>query len=1389
MQQEAARMQQQQGQQQSRSFVPPLARLAALDGVPASAVLDAQQQKQLQHELQQLLMQRLAAAQREGRAVAPAKDAASEAVDREETLAELHRRLRDTASSSLLSRVSTLLLSEEQQPLQRPQAILQVLLHLSAAAEQQRHHQSRRQEAAATAARPSPRRPPPHAATAGAATTAATTATGVAAAAEQEAATSAPTARANATSAPVRRGEPREGAEAAPDNLALSLSHSGPPAVRRLRPPAAPAAQAPPGLPYGEAAAAAVAVAAAAAISAYLWTLPFPLFINGCCCRSQIFGASMRYDHSCCCAVSCCAAAAAAAAAGTAAALPLLQLAAVSLLLLAAVSLLLFVATALAAVEWLSQHLFVHASASVQGLVARIGSLGALYLRVQAAVENHSASLLETRSLTAEAFYQSVTYTSTAGAATAAATAATATAATATAAAAAAAVAAEAVLSEEAVAHEAAGAPGASGGSAVSGGTATLRRLAVWLQEPYQRMRLLASLGGALLSTIYGNRLLLPLPTEQALIALFAAAAFTARWEKRNCVPSLLIFDSTKSLKPTLNRKVAPEAAVGLQQSLQPLADSIEAWTRYGELRDDAGEFFVREAPQDLQLSSWCSRSVTVCAAAATAAGAAAGTAAAGACYLTEILLSRSFGRGVHRFVLVPHQIPSFMPPQLPERLLLAGKSLLYSQLLEKPFKPEDSQPSHRKAQLRELPLTLHELLTAEEQQQLLQSPQQQQQQQLLVLPHTQQQLHKGEMWLQHGQQQAFASQQQHERHKTLRLSRDPELPLLQKIEERVAAAAATGNQRLVALLLWDHQLLTHLEAIRRFVLLGDANFTSMLLDAAMQQPQQQQQHAGSMSLQPLILSAIDTAARQCSSGATLFAACPALAFALTARFPHTSYLQQQHQQPQPDRSGTSSSSSSSTCSYLWRGLVLHLRIDGPLRFFIGEGLIKRCHKLFAALWKAHLTHRQLQAACLRGNSLQKQLRQQQRAAAAAAAAAERKAAGATAGRNLVSRATAAAREELLILHVSQICHLLNEMLHFSWQWLHFAHQEVISPNWRLFYQSVPRSAAAAATAATAPSKRLLVVIANASSSGQLGTCDGLFLYDTQEAVGAASGSSSSSSQMQDNCSSMASRAVSEQLLSAAAYPPDAAIAAGAAAAVAAAAEFRFAAAAEQQLLVPPEERGSSSSSMLAVEEQRQAFRRQMLQLLQLLESKQSKVRAAAAAAQAISGSGSSSRSRMHLDHCMAIRSLRTRLDYNDFYEHQRQMLAVTAAASSDTSTSRFPSLLLQQQHAVAASSSSSSSSRSSSRFDKRADGFTTTAHHGSNNSNDETSATGAGGPAFLSKLQQHLHQQLQQQQIADEATRPPTACEASAPPSPLLPQGLRNPATAASANRLLGRI
>ncbi|OEH77509.1 spc97 spc98 family domain-containing protein [Cyclospora cayetanensis] len=45
-----------------------------------------------------------------------------------------------------------------------------------------------------------------------------------------------------------------------------------------------------------------------------------------------------------------------------------------------------------------------------------------------------------------------------------------------------------------------------------------------------------------------------------------------------------------------------------LHSSLQPLVDAMEAWAIYGQLRDETGEFFIREAQQDPQLSSWCSR-------------------------------------------------------------------------------------------------------------------------------------------------------------------------------------------------------------------------------------------------------------------------------------------------------------------------------------------------------------------------------------------------------------------------------------------------------------------------------------------------------------------------------------------------------------------------------------------------------------------------------------------------------------------------------------------------------------------------------------------------------------------------------------------------------------
>lgn len=34
---------------------------------------------------------------------------------------------------------------------------------------------------------------------------------------------------------------------------------------------------------------------------------------------------------------------------------------------------------------------------------------------------------------------------------------------------------------------------------------------------------------------------------------------------------------------------------------------------------------------------------------------------------------------------------------------------------------------------------------------------------------------------------------------------------------------------------------------------------------------------------------------------------------------------------------------------------MLHLRIEEPLRFFIGDELLQLCHKMFALLWKLAL--------------------------------------------------------------------------------------------------------------------------------------------------------------------------------------------------------------------------------------------------------------------------------------------------------------------------------------------------------------------------------------------------------------------------------------------------
>ncbi|CDJ42042.1 hypothetical protein ETH_00011115 [Eimeria tenella] len=772
---------------------PPLARLASLlcstgalsTDTAAAAVLSSQQQQQLQHELQQLLLRHLAAAQEQGRAVAAPLDAAGEMVERTEVLSELHERLRGTAAAappSLFSRLSTLLLSKEQQPLQRPHAILRVLLLLSRAPELQQQSVGQKMPAAAAEAATTGRgRQTPRAAS---------TPRGGFVSSSSNAAAAATAAAHPGAAAAAGDGDATSADSA--QHLAMSLSHSGPPAARRLEPPVL---QSQPACAYD------------------LWGADEISLLRDLLFVLQgMEGRFVRFD-------------------------PLLQ-----------------TARLCAPVK---------ASRSVLGLVARVGSLGCMYTRVKAAVEEPGGSFLLPRPLTAEAFRQSV--------------------------------AAElrqyfkliAILEEDIARAEAATDPsaGAAAAAAAQGGLPTLRRLAVWLQGPYQRMRFLTEAakglkGAALLSTIYAH-----------------------------C-----------SLGDSELRTVALQI---LHRSLLPMADAIESWTKYGHLRDEEGEFFIREAPQDPQMSSWRSR-----------------------------------------FVLVRENIPSFIPPLLPERLLLAGKSVLYSELLEKPPKAAANLQLQQQQQQRELPATLQELLSLEEQQQLLQSPQQQQEhQQLLPQRHDD----HGLLTPQGQQQQQLLLLQQQD---MLRQPHDPELPLLQKIDERVAAASTKGNQRqaataaaaletqaaaelskaaagetdaatLVELLLWEHDLLSYLEAIRRFLLLADGDFTSLLLDAAAQQ-QQQQQHGGTISLQPLILSAIDTAARQCSSGVSLFAAAPALAFALTARFPHTSYLQQQ-----------CSSSSSSTCSALWRGLVLHLRIEEPLRFFIGDELLQQCHKLFALLWKS----------------------------------------------------------------------------------------------------------------------------------------------------------------------------------------------------------------------------------------------------------------------------------------------------------------------------------------------------------------------------------------------------------------------------------------------------
>ncbi|EPR60866.1 Spc97 / Spc98 family protein [Toxoplasma gondii GT1] len=101
----------------------------------------------------------------------------------------------------------------------------------------------------------------------------------------------------------------------------------------------------------------------------------------------------------------------------------------------------------------------------------------------------------------------------------------------------------------------------------------TLRRFAVWLQEPFCRMRALAALaeeakglkGGPLLSTIYAHSL---------------------RGDPELRVLMLHI----------------------LKRAAEPVTDMIHAWIDHGELRDPAGEFFVTQRSQCAVEDLWDKR-------------------------------------------------------------------------------------------------------------------------------------------------------------------------------------------------------------------------------------------------------------------------------------------------------------------------------------------------------------------------------------------------------------------------------------------------------------------------------------------------------------------------------------------------------------------------------------------------------------------------------------------------------------------------------------------------------------------------------------------------------------------------------------------------------------
>ncbi|PHJ21979.1 spc97 spc98 family protein [Cystoisospora suis] len=159
----------------------------------------------------------------------------------------------------------------------------------------------------------------------------------------------------------------------------------------------------------------------------------------------------------------------------------------------------------------------------------------------------------------------------------------------------------------------------------------------------------------------------------------------------------------------------------------------------------------------------------------------------------------------------------------------------------------------------------------------------------------------------------------------------DEELPWLEELQKRVQISSNIKNKLLVHSLLGQHQLLYYLEGIRKFILLEDSEFTRSLLEAAESHEEQQRQKyhsyllgqeeddedrlapsfdewagGGGIAAQPSILAAVDAAARNSTIGTSLSSLCPPLLHSLTVRFPPSSTTISKLPGTAPSSTGTS---------------------------------------------------------------------------------------------------------------------------------------------------------------------------------------------------------------------------------------------------------------------------------------------------------------------------------------------------------------------------------------------------------------------------------------------------------------------------------------------------